>query len=63
MTHSLTDSPTLHRLVLEKVAKTDEGSYCCRISNDLNILFSNWVVVAVHEPIRGNVQERVMRYD
>jgi hypothetical protein len=43
---------TSNRLVLEKVSKADEGSYCCRASNDLNLVFSNWVEVTVQQPVR-----------
>ena len=43
----------VHRLVLEKVSKSDDGSYCCRASNDLNIVFSNWVEVSVQQPVQG----------
>ena len=43
----------LYRLVIERVSVSDEGNYCCRASNDVNIVFSHWVMVAVHEPTRG----------
>ena len=38
------------RLVIEKVSFSDEGNYCCRASNDLNNVFSNWVEVSVQKP-------------
>jgi hypothetical protein len=46
---------TSNRLVIEKASITDEGNYCCRASNDLSIVFSNWVEVSVHQPARGKL--------
>ena len=43
------------RLVIEKASVTDEGNYCCRASNNLSIVFSNWVEVSVHQPARGRL--------
>ena len=49
------DSMSCHRLVLERVSKNDNGSYCCRASNDLNVVFSNWVEVVVQQPVQGEL--------
>lgn len=38
------------RLVIDKVGKDDAGMYCCRATNDVNVVFSNWAEVKVQKP-------------
>ncbi len=37
-------------LVIDRVAMEDAAMYICRVSNDVNTLFSNWAEVIVQKP-------------
>ena len=41
---------TQRLLIIERVQKDDEGMYCCRATNDVNVVFSNWAEVKVMKP-------------
>ena len=38
------------QLVIDKVGKDDAGMYCCRATNNVNVVFSNWAEVKVQKP-------------
>jgi len=50
------------KLVIEKVGKDDAGMYCCRATNDVNVVFSNWAEVKVQKPsiLRNRKFEMIM---
>lgn len=41
---------TTCRLTIEKVTLDDAGQYCCRASNEVNIVFSSWAEIKVTQP-------------
>lgn len=53
---------TQRLLIIDPVKKSDEGMYCCRASNEVNIVFSNWAEIKVMKPPILNSSEQYFTF-